>query len=476
MIREESVCLSSRDEQDFTECCGENEREECNSGSDVSSIMENGNQNDVQLFENGDAADQEDRQQDAWFSPEAKAKMKATVKKQRRLSQGLVGFGHSGNSAGNKYAVKSKKHEGLEQAKKKRKQSKRESAINSRRGVWELRLLALKKILTSPYAIAFYLWSLWLIVGTIFFFFEENLTFCEALFVSTSIGYGIFWYDHTSTTTYSKVFCSCHFLIGVLAVSFAMAVFARSLLSMRKDWFEDAKQLRLMRAALATEGRWDDVVTYFDYYWPKVYVHVFFVFWVILGIVWGVCSVQWSGLDAWLFAMTAMAKGGLISLPSSGVQQWDYVFYSVYIVVGAPLMAISCGTVANAISNFAHAQQKEKKLNAAMTEDELVMLKHLGVEDNDGYIHNAEFTILVLVRIGALKANLIEVLLDRFQEIDRVGNGNVSYSALQSMKSFMGHSSSSSLPQSFKSSLKGSFKKSLKKSFSGSFRRKGSVS
>jgi Ca2+-binding EF-hand superfamily protein len=129
-------------------------------------------------------------------------------------------------------------------------------------------------------------------------------------------------------------------------------------------------------------------------------------------------------------------------------------------------MAISCGTVANAIFSFAHAQQKEKKLNANMTEDELVMLKHLGVEDNDGFIHNAEFTILLLVRIGALKANLIEVLLDRFQEIDRVGNGNVSYTALKSMKSFMGHSALPLL-KSFKSSLKGSFKKSLKKSFSG---------
>lgn len=342
--------------------------------------------------------------------------------------------------------VKSKHYEKLEQAKKQRRMSKKLSLENKNKSSWELRMQYTKRVLTCSYAIAFYLWCLWLSIGTVYYIFEENVAFCKGVFISTSIGYGIFWYEQTSTSTLSQVFSLCHYYIGVLAVSFAMAVFARNLNVSKKLWYEDARLLYSMRTASLTSGRWRDVGIYFEYYWPKVYVHVIFVFWMVLGIVWGVCSIKWGVLDAWFFAMTAMAKGGLVTLPSSGVHQWDYLFYSVYISVGAPLLAYSCGTAASAISSYGRAQQKEKELNAPMTEDELVMLNHLGVEDDDGFIDGAEFTILLLVRIGALNADLIDVLHDRYYELDADGTGaGVTYEALQNRKSFMNSSRKLSL-------------------------------
>jgi hypothetical protein len=343
-------------------------------------------------------------------------------------------------------SIKSKHYEKLKQAKKYRQMSKKLSLENKNKSSWELRMQFTKRVLTCSYAIAFYLWCLWLSIGTVYYIFEENVAFCKGVFISTSIGYGIFWYEQTSTSTLSQVFSLCHYYIGVLAVSFAMAVCARNLNVSKKLWYEDARLLYSMRTASLTSGRWRDVGIYFEYYWPKVYVHVIFVFWMVLGIVWGVCSIKWGVLDAWFFAMTAMAKGGLVALPSSGVHQWDYLFYSVYISVGAPLLAYSCGTAASAISSYGRAQQKEKELNAPMTEDELVMLNHLGVEDNDGFIDGAEFTILLLVRIGALNADLIDVLHDRYYELDADGTGTgVTYEALQNRKSFMNSSRKLSL-------------------------------
>eukprot|EP00603_Paraphysomonas_imperforata_P000212 CAMPEP_0114421914 /NCGR_PEP_ID=MMETSP0103-20121206/5333_1 /TAXON_ID=37642 ORGANISM="Paraphysomonas imperforata, Strain PA2" /NCGR_SAMPLE_ID=MMETSP0103 /ASSEMBLY_ACC=CAM_ASM_000201 /LENGTH=1036 /DNA_ID=CAMNT_0001590469 /DNA_START=406 /DNA_END=3516 /DNA_ORIENTATION=- len=333
---------------------------------------------------------------------------------------------------------RSKHYNKLISAKVKRRLMRKYSAEKKQKGVWELHLMSVKKALTSGYAIAFYLWSLWLAAGTIFFTLEEDLTVCEGIFFSTSIGYGIFWNEQTSTNAYSTMFTCFHYFVGVLSVSFALAVFARSLNLSKKHWYADAKLLRAMRKASLASGRRKDILVYVEYYWPKVYMHFFLLVWVLLGIVWGVSSVQWSVLDAWLFAMTAMAKGGLVSLPSSGVHEWDYIFYSLYIVVGAPLMAVSCGTAANAISNYGRAQQKEKDLSAPMTEDELVMLNHLGIEDNDGFIDNAEFTLLLLVRIGALNPDLIGVLHDRYYELDMDGTGGgVTYEALLNRQSFM---------------------------------------
>ena len=168
--------------------------------------------------------------------------------------------------------------------------------------------------------------------------------------------------------------------------------------------------------------------------------------------------LQLKVLDAWLFCMTAMATGGLVSLPSSGVHSRDYVFYSIFIAVGAPLMAISCGVLAHNISMHGKAAKIMSKINTPMTEDELVMLRHLDLEDDDGYIDRAEFVILVLVRIGALNPDMIGALFERFHEIDNDGKGNVSYDKLVKRESFAG--STNEIPKSFVRSMSRSFKRS----------------
>jgi hypothetical protein len=403
-----------------------------------------------------DIDDMSDVEENTNTTRSSKKKLKSLVQMQHLLNQDGVTVADvvQQSVAENTAPVKSKHQEKLQQAQKERRKSLRLAFKNRRKSRWELLVLDIRKGMKSSSAIAFYIWSLWLTVGTLFYSLEENLTVSKSFYVSTSIGYGIFWYDQTTFNYYAKLFSTLHFFIGVFGVSFAMALFARSLISRKNEWFNEAKQKLSIEAALATKGRWDDVVTYFNYYWPKLYVHFFFLVWMLLGIVWGVTSIKWSVLDAWLFSMTAMATGGLVSLPSSGVHELDYVFVSVYIIVGAPLMAIACGISAHAISNYGRSSKMEGKVVSAMTEDELVMMKLLGVEDGDGYIDCAEFTILILVRIGALNPDLIGVLFDRYHDLDRDDSGDVTYESLQKAQSFMGPSML--MPFSFKGSMKGS--------------------
>jgi hypothetical protein len=281
--------------------------------------------------------------------------------------------------------------------------------------------------------------------------------------VSASIGYGIFWYSETSTNVYAKVFSIFHFSIGVFGVALAMALFARSLLSGKHKWYMDVKQKRSMKVALANKKNvWNSFMVVFRRYWPKLYVHVYFLVWMFLGIIWGTASIKWSVLEAWLFAMTAMSTGGLVSLPSSGVHEWDYFFVGVYIVIGAPLMAISCGINAHNISNIGRASKMERMLNAGVREDEWVMLSHLGIDDGDGSMDEGGFAILILIRIGALNPGLIEVLLDRYRDMKLSASGSVTYETLRNdslvgnAKMLMPVSFKSSFAQSFSASFKGS--------------------
>jgi hypothetical protein len=170
--------------------------------------------------------------------------LKTMVKKQKRLNQESHSLEEIVEEIVAETRVKSKHHEKMQQAKKERRQSRRETFKNRKKGRLVLMVLAIRRGLKSSSAIAFYLWFLWLLVGTVFYSLEENLTVCKAIYVSTSIGYGIFWYDQTSTNNYAKLFSMFHFSIGLFGVAFAMAVFARSLISRKKQWFDDAKQMR----------------------------------------------------------------------------------------------------------------------------------------------------------------------------------------------------------------------------------------
>ena len=349
------------------------------------------------------------------------------------------------NHGGNKHMNK------FDQAKRERIALHRQTIKNKRKNQGMMKRLLY--LLKSKTVVVIFFWLLWLAVGAIFFTVEEGISICRGIYVSTSIGYGIFWYDLKSKTILTKVFTSYHFGVGVLGVALAMALFARNLVMIKKKWFSEAQQQRAIKAALATDDKWDDIQTLFNYYWPKISVHIFFILWTLVGTVWISQSVNLTMIDALLYCMTTMATGGLVSLPSAGVHEWDYVFVSIYIVIGVPLMAISCGISAHNISLYGKSFKIQSQINSLITDDEIVMLQHLGiVEKFNGYIGECDYMILMLVRIGSLNPDLIEVLRRRFCELDKEGKGALAYSQLQRYNSF--GDNPMLMPVSFKESLR----------------------
>ena len=210
----------------------------------------------------------------------------ALAKKQRRMSQQFVALAQQVHVENN-VQVKSKKNNKLQQAKKDRRRSLVEAHRQKKKRWMERICVQFMNFAKSNSAFALYAWLLWLSAGTVFYCLEEDLTVCEALYVSTSIGYGIFWHELTSNNTYAKVYTSLHFCIGVFGVAFAMAIFAGHLVTIKKKWFNEAKQQRSIRVALTTDELWDDFIALYKFYWPKVYAHIFFVIWMVLGIVGG---------------------------------------------------------------------------------------------------------------------------------------------------------------------------------------------
>jgi hypothetical protein len=247
--------------------------------------------------------------------------------------------------------------------------------------------------------------------------------------MSVSVGYGIFWLTLKGDNI-SRVFTTCHFLVGIFAIALAMAIFARTLISAQKNWYIEAMNKKKYEEAQETEGYKDDIIAAFVYYWPKVKIYCYFLVWTFVGVTFCLATGKWSFVDSLLFSVSAMSTGGFLNIEDSA-PNWHFLFVAVYVVVGVPIMAIACGLLAHQIASMGKSDKLGEKINAQVTGDELVMMTKLNIEDGDGCIDGTEFTILILVRIGALNPDLIAVLYERFNDLDVKQEGQITYADLQ---------------------------------------------
>ena len=288
---------------------------------------------------------------------------------------------------------------------------------------------AITSLMKNAYFFCFSAWLLWLVIGTIFYTLHEDVSVWKGLYMSVSVGYGIFWVNIKSDNI-SRVFTTLHFTVGIFAIALAMAVFARTLVNAQKNWYMEAMNKKKFEEAQETEGYKDDIIAAVNYYWPKIKAYIFFVLWAFVGVAFCLLTEKWSFVDSLYFSVGAMSTGGFLNIAENSAN-WEFFFVAIYVIVGVPVMAIACGLLAHQVANYGLTEKLEDKINAQITEDELEMMKLLNIDDGDGSIDGTEFTLLVLVRIGALNPDLISVLYDRFKDLDVNNEGKITYEDLQ---------------------------------------------
>ena len=95
-------------------------------------------------------------------------------------------------------------------------------------------------------------------------------------------------------------------------------------------------------------------------------------------------------------------------------------------------MAVTFGMMAHALMSLGEAAELSSKVNSFLTEEELDMANRIGIDDSDGYLDCSEYIILMLVRIGALRPELLQVIKHRFDDLDCHGTGSISYNDITS--------------------------------------------
>ena len=227
-------------------------------------------------------------------------------------------------------------------------------------------------------------------------------------------------------------------LSSLLSLYLAIHVFIFTVLLVAPRYSE-AVNAKKLEEAMQTDGMLDDIFALFQYYWPHFKVHCIFFIFVGIGATFAAIAFeQWGALDCLHFAVSTMTSGGFVHIPDDA-PDWCYLFVCFYVAIGVPIMSISCGILAHQIESQGHAALKVAKVNAQVTTEEIEKMKWYGIEDGSGAVDHKEYVILILVRIGAISPEVISVLHDRFDQLDKEKSGNISYEILR-------EESSSSLP------------------------------
>ena len=188
--------------------------------------------------------------------------------------------------------------------------------------------------------------------------------------------------------------------------------------------------MKALEEAGDTEGYWDDIQAFFTVYGPRLKIHLIFLLWVVIGVLWSCLAAKWPVIQGFYFAVSSLTTGGLWPIPE-GSPAWHYAFTAFYVVAGVPVMAISLGMIANSVSNIGGSRLLKQKISARISDEEIDMMESFGIVDDDGSIDAKEFAILTLVRIGALQPSLICMIHERFEEIDVNKTGSITYEDLK---------------------------------------------
>lgn len=156
-------------------------------------------------------------------------------------------------------------------------------------------------------------------------------------------------------------------------------------------------------------------------------IYVAFVFWIALGVTWGMVDQGWDVITATHFAVSALATGGLTApeVNADGIlPAGPAIFCGIYCLVGIPLFALTLGHYARVLVSGQVAALEREALTRPMTKQEFELASHLTTQDD--VVHLSDFIVLQLLRQGKLTAEAVQVMKEHFEALDSNRSGTLS--------------------------------------------------
>eukprot|EP00944_MAST-04C_sp_MAST-4C-sp1_P009993 g9993.t1 len=158
------------------------------------------------------------------------------------------------------------------------------------------------------------------------------------------------------------------------------------------------------------------------------------VLWIMIGVLIGVKLEGWSVTHSLYYAVTGISTAGLEGPSNIDFNLWVTAFY---VLIGVPIFSSATGKVASAILEYRRLSNLEASVQSAQisttkfrrlssaTEirgDRANTKKHQKAETIDRHT----FLCYELVSLGIVKQKTIEMINEKFDQIDETGDGYIS--------------------------------------------------
>jgi Ca2+-binding EF-hand superfamily protein len=148
-------------------------------------------------------------------------------------------------------------------------------------------------------------------------------------------------------------------------------------------------------------------------------IYFCWLFWVMVGILWGIVDQKWDPITATHFSISALATGGLTApqVSSDGILPAEpSIFCGVFCLIGIPLFALTLAHFAMALVDGHVSAMEDNALSRPMSRDEYEAAKHLTT--NDSLVHLSDYIVMQLLRQGKISNKTVHVLRHNFELLD----------------------------------------------------------
>ena len=267
----------------------------------------------------------------------------------------------------------------------------------------------------------------------------------RGFYETVNVGFGLY----LTTPDFKEagyVFTTFHLIFGSVMISGAMAEFARYLNKVNDK--DNLKAIRVQRHTNKMEADeeaphdlisdehddghsqsedqprffWLDkksMLSFILRLWQNYPFHFLFSSVLLIMTVTVSFRHDWTFFDSLCFSTSVLSTGGFISLPDDA-STFDYFLIAIFATMGVPLMALSLGMFTHYISRLGEQSSLVELINAGISPEELSEMEDLEILDDDGHFDLSEYIILILLRIGALKPELIKLTNIRFDQLQEL--------------------------------------------------------
>ena len=253
------------------------------------------------------------------------------------------------------------------------------------------------------YGRTFLAWSIWMLVGLLFYKYNFDIAWEVALYQTVSIGYNVGWGFPRERDDGAKIFSCFYLFIGEAATTAFIQYFIERAMANRKTWIADS----LAESKLAATSLAEHFRAHIALYREKYAV---IVLWISLNFACGIyscCAVGWNGIQGFYFAISVLGTGGLWPIPPDSP---DSLFLGVafFELFGVPFTGVVMGILAEqVISNCFDAEDAEAIIHEPVSEEEIQVLSQVGFEDGDKILSRGEYIILCAMRLGAMQPAVV---------------------------------------------------------------------